>query len=77
MDIDGEPAPTIDEQSPNAKSAKEDTPTATFKPGDCTAIPLPTNRPEHQSAEVSANTDHTEDNSSEQTRAEHHSDYHP
>ena len=76
-DIDGEPAPTIDEQSPNAESAKEDTPTATAKPGDCTAMPLPTNRPEHQSSEVSADTDHTEDNSSKQTRAEHPSDYHP
>ena len=42
-----------------------------------TAIPLPTNRPEHQSSEVSADTDHTEDDSSEQTRAEHPSDYHP
>ena len=70
-DIDREPAPTIDEQSPNAESAKEDTLTATSKPGDCTAIPLPTNRPEHQSSEVSADTDHTEDDSSEQTRAEH------
>ena len=76
-DIDGEPAPTIDEQSPNAESAKEDTPTATSKPGDCTAIPLPTNRPEHQSSEVSADTDHTEDDSSEQARAEHPSNYRP
>ena len=76
-DIDREPAPTIDEQSPNAESAKEDTPTATSKPGNCTAIPLPTNRPEHQSSGVSADTDHTEDESNEQTRAEHPSDYHP
>ena len=74
-DIDGEPAPTIDEQSPNVESAKEDTPTATSKPGDCTAVPPPTNRPEHQSSEVSANTDHTEDDSSEQTRAENSSNY--
>ena len=77
LDIDGEPAPTIDEQSPNAESAKEDTPTATSKPGDCTAIPPPTNRPEHQSSEGSADTDHTEDNSNKQTRAEHPSNYHP
>ena len=76
-DIDREPAPTIDEQSPNAESAKEDTQTATSKPGDCTAIPPPTNRPEHQSSEVSADTDHPEDDSSKQTRAEHPSDYHP
>ena len=39
LDIDREPAPTIDKQSPNAESAKEDTPTAISKPGDCTAIP--------------------------------------
>ena len=76
-DLDGESAPTIDQQSPNVESAKEDTPTATSKPGDCTAIPPPTNRPEHQSSEVSADTDHTEDDSSEQTRAEHPSDYRP
>ena len=77
LDIDGEPAPTIDEQSPNAEPAKEDTPTATSKPGDCTAISLPTNRPEHQPSEVSADTDHTEDDGSEQPRAEHPSDYCP
>ena len=75
-DIDREPA-TIDKQLLNVESAKEDTPTATSKPGDCTAIPLPTNRPEHQSSEVSADTDHTEYDSSKQTRAEHSSDYHP
>ena len=45
-DIDGEPDPTMDEQSPNAEPAKEDTPTATSKPGDRTAIPPPTNRSE-------------------------------
>ena len=76
-DIDREPASTIDEQSSNAESAKEDTPTATSKIGNCTAVLPPTNRPEHQSSEVSADTDHTEDNSSEQTRAEHPSDYRP
>ena len=71
LDIDGEPAPTTDEQSPNAESAKEDTSTATSKSGDSMAIPPPTNRPEHQPSEVSADTDHTEDDSSEQPRAEH------
>ena len=34
------------------------------------------NRPDHQPSEVSADTDHTEDDSSEQSRAEHPSDYH-
>ena len=76
-DIDGEPDPTTDVQSLNAESAKEDTPTGTSKPEDHTAIPLTTNRPEHQPSEVSADTDHTEYNNSEQPRAEHPSDYRP
>ena len=38
---------------------------------------LPIDRPEHQSSEVSADTDHKEDDSSEQTRAEHPSNYCP
>ena len=77
VDIDGEPDPTTDVQSLNAESAKEDTPTGTSKPEDHTSTPLTTNRPEHQPSEVSADTDHTEYNSSEQPRAEHPSNYHP
>ena len=38
-DIDGEPDPATDIQSPNAESAKEGTPTDTSKPEDCTAAP--------------------------------------
>ena len=76
LDIDGEPDPTTDVQSPNAESAKEDTPTGTSKPEDHVAIPLTTNRPEHQPSEVSADTDHTEYDSSKQPRADHPSDYH-
>ena len=76
-DIDGEPDPATDVQSLNAESAKEDTQTDTSKSEDCTAVPLTTNRPEHQSSEVSADTDHTEYHSSKQPRAEHPSDYHP
>ena len=76
-DIDGEPDLTTDVQSLNAESAKEDTPIGTSKPEDHTAIPPTTNRPEHQPSEVSADTDHTEYNSSEQPRAEHPSNYCP
>ena len=76
-DIDRKPDPTTDEQSLNAESAKEDTPTTTSKPGDCMPIPLPTNRPKHQPSEVSADADHTEDDSSEQPRAEHPTNYRP
>ena len=77
LDIDGEPEPTADVQSLNAESAKEDTPTDTSKPQDCTAISPNTNRPEHQPSEVSAGTDHTEYHNSEKPRAEHPSDCHP
>ena len=77
LDIDGKPDPTTDVQSLNAESTKEDTPTGTSKPEDRMAIPLTTNRPEHQPSEVSADTDHTEYDSSEQPRAEHPSDYCP
>ena len=76
-DIDREPEPATDVQSPNAESTKGDTTTYTSKPEDFTAISLTTNRPEHQPSEVSADTDHTEYHSSEQPRAEHPSDYHP
>ena len=77
LNIDREPDPTTDVQSPNAESAKEDTPTGTSKPEDHTASPPTTNRPEHQPSEVSADTDHTEYDSSEQPRAEHPSNYCP
>ena len=77
LDIDREPDLTTDMQSLNAESAKEDTPMGTSKPEDHTAIPLTTNRPEHQLSEVSADTDYTEYDSSEQPRAEHPSDYRP
>ena len=63
--------PAADVQSLNAESTKEDTPTDTSKPEDCTAVPPTTNRPEHQPLEVSADTDHTEYHSREQSRAVH------
>ena len=75
--IDRELDPAIDIQPLNAESAKEETSTDTSKPEDHTAIPLTTNRPEHQPSEVSADTDHTEYHSSEQLHAEHPSDYCP
>ena len=51
-DIDGDPDPVTDVQTPNAKTGKEDTSTGTPKSVDHTAIPLITNRPEHQPSEV-------------------------
>ena len=65
-DIDRELDTATDIQAPNAESAKEETSKNTSKPEDHTAIPLTTNRPEHQPSEVSADTDHTEYLSSEQ-----------
>ena len=76
-DIDRELDPATDVQPLNAESAKEETSTDTSKPEDHTAIPPTTNRPEHQSSEVSADTDHTEYHSRKQPRAEHPSDYCP
>ena len=75
LEIDGELDPATDVQPPNAESAKEDTPTDTSQPEDCTAIPPTTNRLEHQPSEVSADTDHTEYHSNKQPRAEHPSNY--
>ena len=66
LDIDRELDPATDVQPPNAESAKEETSTDTSKLEDHTAIPPTTNRPEHQPSEVSADTDHTENHSSEQ-----------
>ena len=76
-DIDRQLDPVIEVQSPNAETAKEDTPPDTSKSEHHTAIPQITNRPEPQPSEVSADTDHTEYHSSEQPRAEHPSDYCP
>ena len=75
--IDGQLDPVTDIQSPNAETAKEDTPPDTSKSEHHTAISLTTNRPEPQPSEVSADTDHPEYPGSEQPRAEHPSHYHP
>ena len=66
-----------DIQSPNAETAKEDTPPGTSKSEHYTAIPPTTNRPEPQPSEVSADTDHPEYHTSEQPRSEHPRDYCP
>ena len=51
-DINGDPDPVTNIQTPNAKSNKEDTSTGTVKSEDHTTIHLITNRPEHQPSEV-------------------------
>ena len=65
-DIDGEPDPVTDVQPSNAKFSKEDSPTGTSKSEDHTAIPLTTNRPEHQPSEVSSDIDSNEHDNIEQ-----------
>ena len=66
-DIDGDPDPVTDVQPPDAKPDKEDTSTGTLKSEDHTAIHSITNRPEHQSSEVSPDIDNNEyDNTKQQ-----------
>ena len=77
LDTDGQLDPVTDVQSPNAETAKEDTPPDTSKSEHCTAISLTINRLEPQPSEVSAGTDHPEYHGSKQLRAEHPSNYHP
>ena len=76
-DIDRQLTPVTDVQSPNAETAKEDTPPDASKSEHHTAIPQITNRPEPQPSEVSADTDHTEYHSGEQPRVKHPSNYCP
>ena len=76
-DIDRDPDPVSDVQPPYAKSSKEDTSTGTPKLEDHNTIPSITNRPEHQSSEVSPDINSNEHNNLEQHRAEHPSNYYP
>ena len=48
LDIDGQPDPVIDLQSPNAKSIKEDTMPNTSNSEQHTALSMDTNRPQSQ-----------------------------
>ena len=89
-DIDGQPDPVTDiqspialhtastaQQSPNAKNIKEDTMLDTTNSEQHTASSLDTNRPESQPPPVSDDTDHPGYQDTKQPRAEHPSDYRP
>ena len=58
LDIDGQPDPVTDIQSPNAKNVKEDTVPDTTNSEQHTAPSRNTNRPESQPSSVSDDTDH-------------------
>ena len=64
-DIERDPYPVTDVQPPNAKTGKEDTSTGTPKSEDHTAIPLITNRSEHQPSEVLPDINSNEHNNVE------------
>ena len=76
-DIDGQPDPVIDIQSPNAENIKEDTVPDTDNSEQHTAPSLNTNRPVSQPSSVLDDTDYTGYQDVEQPRAEHPSDYRP
>ena len=77
LDIDAQPDPVIDQQSPNAKSIEEDTVPDTANSEQHTALSMNTNRPESQPSQVLDNTDHPGYKDDTHPRAEHPSDYSP
>ena len=90
LDIDGQPDPVTDIQSPialhaasttqqsqNAKNVKEDTVPDATNSEQHTAFSPDTNRPESQPSSVSDDIDHPGYQDTEQPRAEHLSDYRP
>ena len=76
-DIDGQPDPVIDLQSPNAKSIKEDTMPNTYNSEQHTALPTDTNRPQSQPSSALDDIDHPGYQDDTHSRAEHPSDYCP
>ena len=76
-DIDKQPDPVIDPQSPNAKSIREDTMPDTTNSEQHTALSTDTNRPQSQPSSASDDTDHLGYQDYTHSRAEHPSDYCP
>ena len=77
QDINRQPKPVIDIQSPNAKSIKKDTVPNTTNSEQHTALYTDTNRPQSQPSSVLDDTDHPGYQDNTHPRAEHPSDYHP
>ena len=76
-DIDRQPDPVIDLQSPNTKSIKEDTMPNTSNSEQHAALSMDTNRPQSQSSSALGDSDHPGYQDNTHSRAEHPSDYHP
>ena len=75
LDIDGQPDPVTDIQSPNSESVKENTTPDTANSEQHTVLSMNTNRPESQPLSVLDDTDHPRHQDDKQPRAEHPSDY--
>ena len=76
-DIDGQPDPVTDIQSPDAENVKEDTTPNTTNSEQHTAFSPNTIRPESQPSPVLDDADHPGYQDDEQPMAEHPSDYRP
>ena len=76
-DIDRQPDPVTDVQSPNAKSIKEDTAPNTSNSEQHTVLSTDTNSPQSQPSSALDDTDHSGYQDDTHSRAEHPSDYHP
>ena len=76
-DIDKQPDPVIDLQSPNAKSVKQDTTPNTSNSEQHTAPSMDTNRPQSQPSSALDDIDHPGYQDDTHSRAEHPSDYRP
>ena len=77
LDIDRQPDPVIDLQSPNAKSIKEDTMPNITNSEQHTALSTDTNRPQSQPSSALDDIDHPGYQDNTHSRAEHPSDYCP
>ena len=76
-DIDGQPDPVIDLQSPNAERVKEDTVPNTANSEQHTALSMDTNKPQSQPSSALDDNDHPGYQDDTHPRAEHPSDYCP
>ena len=76
-DIDGQPDPIIELQSPNAKSVKKDTMPNTSNPEQHAALSTNTNRPQSQPSSALDDIEHPGCQVNTHSRAEYPSDYHP
>ena len=76
-DIDGQPDPVIESQSPNAESANEDTTPNTSNSEQHAGLSMDINRPKSQPSAVLNDIHYPGYQDDTHSRAEHPSDYHP